>query len=198
MKPKPRKPIKIILSVFSVAVILIGLFFGVQYGRVRYLESKILPFKESYYELPVNRDICIDYIYDRSDVSQIVQYADLVFVGEVKAITGTEYKYLSVSDTGKIQSSPYTHFMVTVADCIKGELPAYTEKDIIMGGGVSLNKKQIQYMGNEMPVVGEYYLFTVKLSENSELYLDYASAPLDYTVDSENSIVEQFRSAYKK
>ena len=101
---------------------------------------------------------------DYSDLNAVVGDADYVFVGTVASEEGTVYKNAVTveTDDGKTRevSSPYTNYNVNVTKNIKGNLVTDTAIPIQKSGGLSEDGSQyFVYEGDELPVVGNEYIF---------------------------------------
>ena len=101
---------------------------------------------------------------DYSDLNAVVGDADYVFVGTVASEEGTVYKDAVTveTDDGKTRevSGPYTNYTVNVTKNIKGNLVTDTAIPIQKSGGLSEDGSQyFVYEGDELPVVGNEYIF---------------------------------------
>lgn len=90
--------------------------------------------------------------------------ADYVFVGTVVSEEGNVYKDAITVETNvgntKVISSPYTNYMVNVKENIKGNLITDEAIPIQKSGGLSEDGTQyFIYEGDELPVVGNTYIF---------------------------------------
>lgn len=102
--------------------------------------------------LPVT-EVISEYIYDVSDKREIVGASDYVFVGTVERFDGYTYK-------GEM---PYTSYTVTVAQVLKGNLPAEASVTVRKQGGVSRFKLSAVIADGDdfFPDAGQTCMFAV-------------------------------------
>ncbi len=101
------------------------------------------------------------YTIDYSDMNAVVGDADYVFIGTVVSNDGTVYKDTIISGESKKEySNPYTNYTVNVTENIKGNLITSKSIPIQKSGGLSKDGSEyIIYEGDELPIVGNSYIF---------------------------------------
>ena len=111
-----------------------------------------------------------------NDLNQVVGSADYVFVGTVESDEGTVYKNYVTMETEyegtKEVGTPYSNYMVTVIENIKGNL--ITEKPIPVqkSGGLSEDGTTIYlYEGDELPIIGGTYIFFAYAQQDGSLLI---------------------------
>ena len=126
---------------------------------------------------------------DYSDLNAVVGDADYVFVGTVASEEGTVYKDAVTveTDDGKTRevSGPYTNYTVNVTKNIKGNLVTDTAIPIQKSGGLSEDGSQyFVYEGDELPVVGNEYIFFAYAQPDGSLLI---SGPVSNMSVSDNT-----------
>lgn len=126
---------------------------------------------------------------DYSDLNAVVGDADYVFVGTVASEEATVYKDAVTveTDDGKTRevSGPYTNYTVNVTKNIKGNLVTDTAIPIQKSGGLSEDGSQyFVYEGDELPVVGNEYIFFAYAQPDGSLLI---SGPVSNMSVSDNT-----------
>ena len=177
---------KIINFIVIIAVVLVVLFAGASLSTdfiEKKLESKIFPLKDpiSVINTEYQRTVaCVDWAFDVSDKRKVVGFHDYVFVGEVKKVVGTGYSDVDFSDGLRMFSQPYTQYEIRVLENLKGEL--VTDRDVPLtkhDGAYFFGKKVSMMDGDNLPDVGECYIFICSADENGELYIGSLSSFCD-------------------
>ena len=106
----------------------------------------------------------------------VVGDADYVFVGTVSGQENAVYKnpVEIVDKEGNIkeETTPYTNYTVDIVENIKGNLTMEETVPIQKTGGLSKDKSEyIVYEGDELPVVGETYIFFAYAQPDGSLLL---------------------------
>lgn len=111
-------------------------------------------------ELPVTR-VDASYVMDTNDLTEVIGYADYVFIGKV-----LEYKLTQNDSKSQI---PKTCYRIEIIENIKGDLKREIEIDKL--GGLSADRKSKIIMQNDiLPLENEYYIFIA--SANSSHRID--------------------------
>ena len=203
---KSKKIVIITVSIFAVLVVAL-----LAQGDIATklfadkFENRLFPMKDpiSVINTEYKRNlVCVEWAYDISDKRKVVGFHDYVFVGEVKSVVGTGYSDVDFSDGLRMFSQPYTQYEIRVIENLKGEL--ITDKDIPLKkhDGAYLFGKRVSMMeGDNLPDVGECYIFICSADEEGELNIGslgsfcdiYICKAEDYT-GSEN-IIDVYRDA---
>lgn len=101
---------------------------------------------------------------DYNNLNAVVGDADYVFWGNVVSEDGTVYKDATTIEnedgTTREVSSPYTNYTIKVLENIKGNLTTESAIPVQKSGGLSEDGTQyLIYEGDELPSVGENYIF---------------------------------------
>ena len=178
-----KKTVKIIVSI---AVVIVVLFAGASLSTdfiEKKLESKIFPLKDpiGVINAEYQRTVaCVDWAFDVSDKRKVVGFHDYVFVGEVKKVVGTGYSDVDFSDGLKMFSQPYTQYEVRVIENLKGELKTDRDIPLTKHDGAYLFGKRVSMMeGDNLPDVGECYIFICSADEEGELNIGSFSSFCD-------------------
>lgn len=138
-------------------------------------------------EIPTVR-LQASFSIDPGNLKELVGDADYVFAGKVTEETGTEYKYpisieISENETREV-ASPYTNYMVRVTENIKGDLIMDQDIPIQKAGGILEDGSMYElYEGDELPAVGETYIFFAYAQEDGSLLISGPNS--NQKVDSE-------------
>ncbi len=116
------------------------------------------------------------YAIDYNNMEAVVGDADYVFVGTVSGQENAVYKnpVEIVDKEGNIkeETTPYTNYTVDIVENIKGNLTMEETVPIQKTGGLSKDKSEyIVYEGDELPVVGETYIFFAYAQPDGSLLL---------------------------
>lgn len=125
---------------------------------------------------------------DYRDLNAVVGDADYVFVGTIVSKDGTVYKdAVTVENSdGKIRevSSPYTNYTVDVVENIKGNLITDTAIPIQKSGGFSQDGSQcFIYEGDELPIVGNTYIFFAYAQPDGSLLVSGPVSNISTSID---------------
>ena len=203
---KSKKIVIITVSIFAVLVVAL-----LAQGDIATklfadkFENRLFPMKDpiSIINTEYKRSlVCVDWAYDISDKNKVAGFHDYVFIGEVKSVVGTGYSQVEFSDGLRMFSQPYTQYEIRVIENLKGEL--ITDRDIPLkkhDGAYPFGKTVSMMEGDNLPDVGECYIFICSADEEGELNISsfgsfcdiYICKAEDYT-DSEN-IIEVYRDA---
>ena len=182
-----KKSKKIVLiTIGIVAVLLIGLLAEGSIATKLFadkLEGKIFPMKDpvSVINTEYSRTVaCVEWVYDIGDKNKVVGFNDYVFVGEVKKVVGTGYSDVDFSDGLRMFSQPYTQYEIRVIENLKGELVTDRDIPLTKHDGAYLFGKRVSMMdGDNLPDVGECYIFICNADENGELNIGSFSSFCD-------------------
>lgn len=116
------------------------------------------------------------YAIDYNNMEMVVGDADYVFVGTISSKENTVYKnpLEIVNEEGKVseEATPYTNYTVDVVENIKGNLTTEETIPIQKTGGLSKDKSEyVIYEGDELPVVGQTYIFFTYAQPDGSLLL---------------------------
>ena len=146
-------------------------------------ENRLFPMKDpiSIINTEYKRNlVCVDWAYDISDKRKVVGFHDYVFVGEVEKVVGTGYSDVDFSDGLKMFSQPYTQYEVRVIENLKGELKTDRDIPLTKHDGAYLFGKRVSMMeGDNLPDVGECYIFICSADEDGELNIGSFSSFCD-------------------
>lgn len=123
--------------------------------------------KTEEYELLQSNEIAINtiratFVYNASNLKEVIGYADNVFVGEIQ-------EYLSTDNTSSYEI-PQTLYEVKVVENIKGKLQTDANIEIIKSGGLAKDRKSKSIYENDiMPVKNKQYIFIVFALKNGGL-----------------------------
>ena len=159
----------------------------------REMNSKIV--KTSYME----GDFAINY----NDLNQVVGSADYVFVGTVESDEGTVYKNYVTMETEnggtKEVGTPYSNYMVTVIENIKGNLITEKPVPVQKSGGLSEDGTTIYlYEGDELPMVGATYIFFAYAQQDGSLLISGPVSNIDLDVNNDENTEANAIDSYKK
>ena len=182
-----KKSKKIVLITTGiVAVLLIGLLAEGSIATKLFadkLEGKLFPMKDpvSVINTEYSRTVaCVEWVYDIGDKNKVVGFNDYVFVGEVKKVVGTGYSDVDFSDGLRMFSQPYTQYEIRVIENLKGELVTDRDIPLTKHDGAYLFGKRVSMMdGDNLPDVGECYIFICNADENGELNIGSFSSFCD-------------------
>lgn len=181
---KSKKTVLITLGI--VAVLLIALLAEGDIATRLFadkLENRLFPMKDpvSVINTEYQRSlVCVEWVFDIGDKEKVVGFHDYVFVGEVKKVVGTGYTQVDFSDGLRMFSQPYTQYEIRVIENLKGEL--VTDRDIPLkkhDGAYLFGKKVSMMEGDNLPDVGEYYIFICSVDEEGELNIGSFSSYCD-------------------
>lgn len=182
---KKSKKIVIITLVIVSVLLIVALAEGNIANRLfaDKLESKMYPMKDpiSVINSEYTRSVaCVEWIFDIGDENKVVGFHDYVFVGEVKKVVGTGYSDVDFSDGLKMFSQPYTQYEVRVIENLKGELKTDRDIPLTKHDGAYLFGKRVSMMkGDNLPDVGECYIFICSADEDGELNIGSFSSFCD-------------------
>ena len=168
---------KAIISVLCVvllvgAIFLSGKAFASWYKEKA--ESTLYPLKDPVSVINEEYDraeMCIDYVYDISDIEKNVGWADYVCIAEVNKVRGMRYDNVWLSERLYLHSDPITEYEITVRQNLKGNLKTDEPITLFKYEGVYLHKKLTNlYEGDMLPDEGNCYLFLITAQENGDLY----------------------------
>lgn len=104
------------------------------------------------------------YSVDMEKLEEVIGDADYVFVGQVKQYVKTIY------NTKGDKDFPKTVYSIRVVENIKGQLIGEKDIQVLKGGGVSKDCKQlVQYENDTLPIELEYYIFSVYAFASGEI-----------------------------
>ena len=176
----------VLLTIGIVAVLLIGLLAEGSIATKLFadkLEGKIFPMKDpvSVINTEYSRTVaCVEWVYDIGDKNKVLGFNDYVFVGEVKKVVGTGYSDVDFSDGLRMFSQPYTQYEIRVIENLKGKLVTDRDIPLTKHDGAYLFGKRVSMMdGDNLPDVGECYIFICNADENGELNIGSFSSFCD-------------------
>lgn len=146
---------------------------------------------EDYKDLPKFEAIA-GYAYDTSSPEKAIGVADYVFIAKINGIIRTEYKF-STKD-------PYTVYSATVIENIKGEIIKDENIEIIVHGGLNIDKKSYTiFSGIDFLNVGEYYILLPYTASDGRLGISNNTSIvyLGKSIGSSTNTVERYREAAK-
>ena len=165
---KAKKRMIPITACLVVLVAVVGIVSNSRHNHkcAREMNSEIV--KTSYME----GDFAINY----NDLKQVVGSADYVFVGTVESDEGTVYKNYVTMETEnggtKEVGTPYSNYMVTVIENIKGNLITDKPIPVQKSGGLSEDGTTIYlYEGDELPREGATYIFFAYAQQDGSLLI---------------------------
>lgn len=121
--------------------------------------------KNEEYDLLQSKEIKVNtiratFVYDATDLKEVIGYADNVFVGKIQ-------DYIKTNNTST-SGIPQTSYKVEVLENIKGKLK--TNIEIIKGGGLDKDRKSKSIYENDiLPIKDKEYIFIVFALENGEM-----------------------------
>ncbi len=198
----------VIITVAIVSVLLIALLAEGDIATYLFadkLENRLFPLKDpisvinSEYERTV---ACVDWVYNINDKRKVAGFHDYIFVGEVKKVIGTGYSDVDFSDGLRMFSQPYTQYEIRVIENLKGELITDEDIPLTKHDGAYLFGKRVSMMeGDNLPGVGECYIFICSADEKGELNIGsfssfcdiYLCKAEDYTGN--EALIEIYRDA---
>lgn len=133
------------------------------------------------------------YSIDVNDLTEVVKDADLVFVGSVDSVNETDYRhpieFLNENgDVEEIVYSPYTNYTVTVLNSISGEFEPLQKLSIYKTGGIEQNQQFVEVLeGDELPIVGNSYVFTAYIQDDGSLLVSGVNS----TTAVDQSVIEK-------
>ena len=162
MKEQLKSKIKIVYVAIMVGVITLLLSFCM--NRKNDVESIPISYQHATYSI------------DYDNLNAVVGDADYVFIGTIADEEGTVYKNpVKIEDTdGNVVevTSPYTNYKVDVLKNIKGSLTTEEPIQIQKSGGISEDKSEyLLYEGDELPAVGQTYVFFAYAQPDGSLLL---------------------------
>ena len=115
--------------------------------------------------------MCIDYVFDVSDIEKNAGWADYIFVAEVNKVRGVRYSDVWLSERLYLHSEPRTEYEITVKQNLKGNLKTDEPITLFKGEGVYLHHKLTNlYQGDMLPDEGHCYLILASAGEDGEIY----------------------------
>lgn len=164
MKAQVKSRIKIISVLAALAAVMVAIVLFHSINKVTHQEG-----------IPTSY-LRATYAIDYNNLEAVVGDADYVFVGTVSDQENTIFKnpVEIVDKEGKFkeETSPYTNYTVDVVENIKGNLTMEETVPIQKTGGLSKDKSEyIVYEGDELPVVGETYIFFAYAQPDGSLLL---------------------------
>lgn len=115
------------------------------------------------------------YLVDVTSKEETVGDADYVFVAKVNSIEETDYRnpVELYDDEGKLLEivyDPYTRYVINVLENIKGELAINEDLSIYKAGGIDQHQEYvIEFENDELPKVGDTYIFLAYVQEDGSL-----------------------------
>lgn len=200
---------KVAIVILSIILIIAVVFFSGKLIAKMYkekAESTLYPLKDSVSVINNEYDrakMCIDYVYDVSDIEKNAGWADYIFVAQVNKVRGFRYSDIWLSERLYLHSEPRTEYEITVKENLKGNLKTDEPITLFKYEGVYLHKKLTNlYQGDMLPDEGYCYLFLVTAQENGDIYTfgnhgnEYL-CPIGELETSENAkyVIERYKQA---
>jgi len=169
----------LVLTVAIISVVLVSVYFSksINTENVAQVDSTEISAESGEYlnGKPISR-LQGSFAIDVNNPRELVGDADYVFVAEVVSEDGTEYLFpieVETDDGGtKVVTSPYTNYSIKVVEDIKGNLVTDTVIPIQKDGGLFEDGSMYQlYEDDELPVVGETYIFYAYAQEDGSLLI---------------------------
>lgn len=168
---------KVLIAVFCV-ILSVGVIFLSGIAFAQWYKEKA---ESTLYELKdpvsvINEEyeramMCIDYVYDVSDIEKNAGWADYIFIAEVNKVRGVRYSNVELSERLYLHSDPTTEYEITVRKNLKGNLKLNELITLLKGEGVYLHKKMTNlYQGDMLPDEGHCYLILASGGLDGELY----------------------------
>lgn len=130
--------------------------------------------------------VLVDVVIDVSNMQEVVDSVDLIFVGTV-----SDAKTLLLKEDDK------SEIEVTVNECIKGDLQAPSEIIVYKYGGHFLFGNEVEYIVSEesytpIPEVGKQYIFLGFKQEDGKVILAEYYGNIEYTGEEQVSEISQY------
>lgn len=130
---------------------------------------------------------------DYSNLNAVVGDADYVFLGNVVSEDDTVYKDVATIEnedgTTREVSSPYTNYTIKVMENIKGNLTTDLAIPVQKSGGLSEDGTQyFLYEGDELPIVGENYIFFAYAQPDGSLLISGPISNMSISNEANNDI----------
>ncbi|MBK2002720.1 cell surface protein [Listeria ivanovii subsp. londoniensis] len=135
-------------------------------------------------EVPIY-EIYSDYTLDVDKPEEVVGDADYVFVGEVTKEIGTNYKNKTPIEqaNGEIEyiGEAYTQYELDVITNLKNELPTAENISIEKQGGLREDGSAYDvFEGDQLPKVGQIYIFTAYEQDDDSLLVAGANSTISF------------------
>jgi len=141
-------------------------------------------------------------IIDMNNPKEVVGFADHVFVGYVEELLGTDQRQIN-PEVDPTETTPETLYLVNVLQNIKGNL---TQKESIpirkYGGYDPIERAVYLFEDDELPEVGQYYVFVSIAQEDGSLlvYGVNSNVKLETGVNQarlkESKLVQEYEDAF--
>ncbi|AHI56159.1 cell surface protein [Listeria ivanovii] len=126
-----------------------------------------------------------DYTLDIDNPNEVVGDADYVFVGKVASETGTTYKNKTPmeQENGEVIyiGEAYTHYQIEVITNLKNELNLADSIPIEKQGGIREDGSAYDvFEEDQLPKVGNIYIFTAYRQDNGSLLVAGANSTISF------------------
>jgi len=142
------------------------------------------------------------YIIDIDNPREVVGHADYVFVGYVEKLVETEQWMVNPEQDPTI-TIPVTHYLVSVLQNIKGNLTQKEPVPIRKHGGYETIAREIYLLeDDELPEVGQHYIFTAIAQEDGSLLIYGANSNVQLEAGmnqarlKDSKIVKEYEDAF--
>lgn len=174
-----KKSKKIVAITVSIVMVLVAVFaLGVLSFNIfkNKLENTIFPLKDPISvinaEYEKNKGIIVDWVYNPNDLEKVTGFADYVFVAEVTEVVGTGYTGVEMYNAFRFESNPFTRYKLRVLENLKGQLRTDEDITLTKHDGVNFFGKSVSFLeGDQLPDVGECYLFICMTDSDGELII---------------------------
>lgn len=132
-----------------------------------------------------------DYTLDVDNPNEVVADADYVFVAKVKKETETIYKNKTPmeQENGSIEyiGEAYTQYKIEVISNLKNELETNKEISLEKQGGIREDGSAYDvFEDDQLPIVGEVYIFTAYKQDDGSLLVSGANSTISFDVKEKN------------
>ncbi|MBF2485041.1 cell surface protein [Listeria welshimeri] len=141
-----------------------------------------------------------DYTLDVDNPNEVVADADYVFVARVKKETETIYKNKTPmeQENGSIEyiGEAYTQYKIEVISNLKNELETNKEISLEKQGGIREDGSAYDvFEDDQLPIVGEVYIFTAYKQDDGSLLVSGANSTISFdektkNMDSEKAVAQ--------
>ncbi|MBF2682114.1 cell surface protein [Listeria welshimeri] len=141
-----------------------------------------------------------DYTLDVDNPNEVVADADYVFVAKVKKETETIYKNKTPmeQENGSIEyiGEAYTQYKIEVISNLKNELETNKEISLEKQGGIREDGSAYDvFEDDQLPIVGEVYIFTAYKQDDDSLLVSGANSTIPFdekakNMDSEKAVAQ--------